>query len=128
MRMHACVPYIHTVKDVVSEGAGWDAKCGDEKYTGFGCGWIWKEEEGGRRRWMVLNILGFSMPSMDDNMYASNLIASTTTYGPNQLGLNLPLVTSFVFILLMFYFRTRSPTLNSFDLIFLPNARLSLAW
>jgi len=62
---------------------------------------------------------------MDDSLYTLDPIASITTYGPIQLESNLPFASSFADVLLMFYFNTRSPTLNSFALIFFPNALLS---
>ena len=77
---------------------------------------------------MVLKVLGSSLPSIYDNWYAPNPVASTTTYGPNQLGSNLPLISSLAAVLFKFSLKTRSPTLNSLALIFLPNALLSLAW
>ena len=77
---------------------------------------------------MVLKVLDSSLPSRVDNLYASDLVASTTTYGPNQLGSNLPLVSLFVVVLLIFSLSTRSPILNSLDFIFLRNSLLILAW
>jgi len=69
---------------------------------------------------MELNIFGSSLPLKVDNLYATDPVASTTTYGPNQLGSNLPLASSFVVVLLILFFNTRSPILNSLAFIFLP--------
>jgi len=77
---------------------------------------------------MALKVFGSSLPSKCDNLYALDLIASRTTYGPNQLDSNLPLASSFADVLLIFSFKTRSPILNSLYFIFLPNALLILAW
>jgi len=77
---------------------------------------------------MALKVFGSSLASKVDNLYAPDPVASTKTYGPNQLGSNFPLASSFATILLIFSFKIRSLILNSLIFIFFPNALLSLTW
>lgn len=78
-------------------------------------------------RWVALKVFCSSLPSIEENLYTPDPVAYTTTKDPNQFGSNFPFTSSFATILLIFFFSTKSPTLNSFGLIFLLKSLFILA-